>query len=562
MNNILKQIQTLYEQELYSNVVRVCDITLSISEQKPETITLPVKHQVLWYYADSLYNTQQYLQAENLYRQALQMKQNIKVKTKNSNNKMQDVQVEMTTDVDIRYKIHLCCLALKQVKGATEILHEISVRNRTPKINMALGNIYRDSGMDRPAITYFKDVLNECPMALEAADNLLKLGIKGVEVNSLMVEASNDISWLNTWLKAQAQLHSRDFANAIVTYKSMDQHGFMKDNPTLLVNMGYCYHSMCENKKAISILQRAYHLDPRLILGQDLFSTLLANSSNKEDIKILESLTPTQDMSLWTCEQWIVLGNYMYANKKYEKAAYFAQQAYTMNRKNVEALLLKANIYFQLKKYNEAATHCTEALNACSYRFDIYKCLVDSLLQLNRLKEAESIAQNALKVLNNSPQALCLLVTVLLKDQMASQKCIRKYLEKAVMQDKNLTTNALSMLVEFLEQENQHEEASQILLKHIETNPTSRLHQLLGDCFVNLQKDNEAFHHFTTALKLDPNNQRATEGLNNIGRVSLRDSYYSCGDASYNSTQATTSSDHEADPESDTDPWNGMENFD
>lgn len=150
--------------------------------------------------------------------------------------------------------------------------------------------------------------------------------------------------------------------------------------------------------------------------------------------------------------------------------------------------------------------------------------------------------------------------SVLLKDPMASNKTVRKTLERAVSQDKNGSTNALYMLVEFLESEQQFEQASQLLLKHLDTQkPSSRLHQLLGDCFVNLQKDDDALHHYTISLKLDPNNQRATEGLNNIGRslsLSKRDSYYSCvaGETLYTS-QGTNSSDHEVDPESDTDPW-------
>jgi len=36
--------------------------------------------------------------------------------------------------------------------------------------------------------------------------------------------------------------------------------------------------------------------------------------------------------------------------------------------RNVEALFLKASALFQLKKYQEAAVHCTEALKYCPYR--------------------------------------------------------------------------------------------------------------------------------------------------------------------------------------------------
>lgn len=210
--------------------------------------------------------------------------------------------------------------------------------------------------------------------------------MQGIEVNSLMVEVSSEISWLNLWIKAQAQLYSRDFANAIKTYKNMDSHGLLKDNPSLLVNMGYCYHYMCEDSKAIAVLQKvmnrydlfnifsillllqALRLDPSLTVGRDLLSTILAASGTDEHIRILESLAPTCDMSLWSCEHWVVLGNYMFALKEYERAAYFGQQACTMDRRNVEAFLLKANTLLQMKQYQDAASHCTEALQICPYR--------------------------------------------------------------------------------------------------------------------------------------------------------------------------------------------------
>lgn len=79
-----------------------------------------------------------------------------------------------------------------------------------------------------------------------------------MEVNSLIVDVSSDISWLNLWIKAQAQVHSKDFANAIKTYKSLTGNGPLKDNCSVLVDMAYCYHYICEDYKAISILQKVF----------------------------------------------------------------------------------------------------------------------------------------------------------------------------------------------------------------------------------------------------------------------------------------------------------------
>ncbi|CAG9836544.1 unnamed protein product [Diabrotica balteata] len=566
LNTILKQLQLLKDQELYSNMCKVCELALTLADQKPDIFHLPVKLQITVYYADACFHTQKYVQAEALYRQGLQMRKNYVMKSKNASNKL-DNQTAVLSDTDIKYQIYLCCMALKQKNAACEILQMILARHRTPKVNMALGNIYKEVGQERAAITCFKEVLRECPMSLEAVENLLKMGVKGIEVNSLMLQVTSEITWLNQWIKAQAQLNVKDFAGAIKTYKNMDMYGLLKDNTALLVSMAHCYHYMCDDAKAISILQKCLRLDPNLVNGRDLLSTLLAASGTKEHIRALEAMTPTMDMSAWSAEHWVVLGNYMYALKKYDKAAYFGQQACLLDRRNIEALLLKANTLLQIKKYSDAATHCTEALQLCNYRHDIHKCCVESYIQSNRIREAESVAVNACNQMNFSAQAYCLHASVLLKDPMASSRTVRKILEKAVAQDKTGVTNALPMLVEFLESEQQYGPASHLLLKHIETHkPSSRLHQLLGDCFVNLQKDDEAFHHYTLALKLDPTNQRATEGLNNIGRslsLSKRDSYYTCvgGETTYNS-QVTNSSDPDVDVES-VDPWQrDIESFD
>jgi anaphase-promoting complex subunit 7 len=171
----------------------------------------------------------------------------------------------------------------------------------------------------------------------------------------------------------------------------------------------------------------------------------------------------------------------MLATKKYERAAYFGQQAlFLSHSKNVEALLLKARTLLELSKYQDAAHHCTEAIQICPFRYDLHQCLVECYVKLNRLREADSMAQNACKQLNYSPQSLTLHASVLLKDPMTSGKTVRKLLEKAVGSDKNISTNAICMLVEYLEQEQQYEQARQLLTRFIDHNPSSRLHQLLG----------------------------------------------------------------------------------
>lgn len=49
-------------------------------------------------------------------------------------------------------------------------------------------------------------------------------------------------------------------------------------------------------------------LEPNLIFGRDLLSTLLVLSGNKDYENDLENLTSKLNTSLWSPEHWVTLG--------------------------------------------------------------------------------------------------------------------------------------------------------------------------------------------------------------------------------------------------------------
>lgn len=52
-----------------------------------------------------------------------------------------------------------CNMAVRQYSQALTLLESIPQRHRTPKVNMRLGRLYQQAGMERPAITAYKEVL-------------------------------------------------------------------------------------------------------------------------------------------------------------------------------------------------------------------------------------------------------------------------------------------------------------------------------------------------------------------------------------------------------------------
>lgn len=99
--------------------------------------------------------------------------------------------------VEIRYHLHTCHLALKQPVQALLVLQGIPAKLRSVKVNMALGKLYVLNGLERPAISAFKEVLRESPLALEAIQFLIKLGVTYGELIRLIFSGtpSNDFDW-------------------------------------------------------------------------------------------------------------------------------------------------------------------------------------------------------------------------------------------------------------------------------------------------------------------------------------------------------------------------------
>lgn len=122
---------------------------------------------------------------------------------------------------------------------------------------MMLANLYRKAGQERSAVTSYKEVLRQCPLALDAIIGvalyvsftyivfrtrtaslerlctelevelcvlvfvgLLSLSVKGAEVASMtmdVIQSIPNLDWLSVWIKAYAFIHGGDNHRAINT---------------------------------------------------------------------------------------------------------------------------------------------------------------------------------------------------------------------------------------------------------------------------------------------------------------------------------------------------------
>ncbi|KAH7957019.1 hypothetical protein HPB52_014369 [Rhipicephalus sanguineus] len=341
---------------------------------------------------------------------------------------------------------------------------------------MALGQLYQQSGNERSAITCYREVLKECPLALEAAKGLLELGVKAVEVAALVLHPGGSsgsslpphMEWLGQWIKANAYLHSREYSSSITNFKQLEARPQLADNVEILASLGEAYYHMGDYTNATATLERVHSLDPHLLRGMDVYAALLAKDKK---VKELESLS-SQLMSVnnRSPEPWIVMAYLCYVTKKGNRAIYFSQKACTLNPRHVEALLLKGTVLLELHKVHEAIAHFGEV-------FKLY-------------------------------------ASVLMKSPMSLEKA-KVCLEKALKQEPTHLP-AVYLLAEIYDQQRAYDRGIQLLQKHLESQSTCRLHQMLGDFYARAGEHDKALQHFGIALNLDPSNASARRGTRRV----------------------------------------------
>lgn len=96
--------------------------------------------------------------------------------------------IEKFNEIELKFRIAKCMIETQQFKEAGALLQSIPSKHRTAKVNMMLTQIQQgESGTDKHLIANYKEVLKKCPLAFECIDGLLSLGVKGTEVNSLII---------------------------------------------------------------------------------------------------------------------------------------------------------------------------------------------------------------------------------------------------------------------------------------------------------------------------------------------------------------------------------------
>uniref|UniRef100_A0A4W5MWA7 Anaphase promoting complex subunit 7 n=1 Tax=Hucho hucho TaxID=62062 RepID=A0A4W5MWA7_9TELE len=417
----------------------------------------------------------------------------------------------LPSEIEVKYKIAECYTILKLDKDAIAVLDGIPSRQRTPKINMMLANLYRKAGHQRSAVTSYKEVLRQCPLALDAIIGLLSLSVKGAEVASMtmdVIQSLPNLEWLSVWIKAYAFIH----AGGQPQSNQLHPKSLMRDNVDLLVSLADVYFRAGDTKNSILKFEQAQMLDPYLIKGMDVYGYLMARERHLEDVEVLGGRL--FNISDQHAEPWVISGCHSFYSKRYSRALYLGAKAIQLNSNSVQALLLKGAALRNMGRVQEAIIHFREAMRLAPCRLDCYEGLIDCYLASNGIREAMGMANNIYKTLGANAQTLTILATVCLEDPVTQEKA-KTLLDKALAQRPDYT-KAVVKKAELLSREQKYEEGIFLLRNALANQSDCVLHRMLGDFLVAVNDYQEAMDQYSIALSLDPNDQKSLEGMQKI----------------------------------------------
>lgn len=486
------------------------EIILRSSVRNTFLLTPSEYYQTLVYLAHSYYLDSEYELAEGLFRQALAARRLLE---------RADLPASLPViceENELKYKAAQCLAQLNHTQEAIAIIQSIPTKQRSSKVHYLYAQLNKGRASSA-AVLALKEVLKEHQLALDVAEQLLELGVSGLEVNSLVVDATHlpqCADWLANWIEGHAFLSTNNYKSAVNVFKQIKNDSPIQNHHRMLVQIGKCYFYDGSYDLALRYLERANTECPQ-VCGEGLI--LLANLLCRENrLADLERLTAaTVNVNDYRHEHWFILALRLYYSDRYERVDYFLEKARGKSTfLDVEVSLLKVTVYIAFQKFDQALMELRSIMKSAEHRFELYKHFVEVYVKKGKPKDAEFYASMAAQALGKTPRTLMLYVKSHEGDP-AMYTQYKAWLWRIHKMDENYLP-AIDKLVEILVKEKDYHEAGRILRLQLVVQPNTRLATRMGDICTILQEHSNALGFYNMAVRLDPSNQKAINALNNM----------------------------------------------
>ena len=85
-------------------------------------------------------------------------------------------------------------------------------------------------------------------MAIDAAEILMQLGVKGKEIQELTLDVTSrnggpqNYEWFNKWVQAYSSFTARDFSGSTSAFRDLDEKSILRSEVSVLVSLGQSHY--------------------------------------------------------------------------------------------------------------------------------------------------------------------------------------------------------------------------------------------------------------------------------------------------------------------------------
>ncbi|SPP78812.1 anaphase-promoting complex subunit 7 [Drosophila guanche] len=520
-NALFANVQKLYDHRLYESVIPAASLLSTLLQNDRDVATLEMEYQVMLYLANAHYKERNFRLAHQQLESVLHTRRTM-LRFKSACLTAIEMMNSQFTDAELRYQLAVCYKEVGEPTKAISTLQALPAKTRTPRINLLLARLHHHAspgskGKADAALSY-KEVLRECPMSLKSIEALLELGVDGIEVNSLVMNAApapRNIEWLSTWIKGLALLYGCKHLEASRAFQRLNDNTKLRRNEHLLVEIGRCLYYYGNHLQAEQYLSSAVMAYPNNMEAISLLSVVyeLNEQSADEQEKLFTRVTADREFSP---AHWFVHGQKMYSDAKYQRGLAFVERCLDMDPRHIEGHLLRGNLLIALKRYGEAIVAFRNVQGLASYRFEVYKGLFHCYVAQKRFKEAQTMCVWAIRSFRTSPRSYTMFGRTLFHStNPVAKRSAKKFVERSLKIDSSYTP-AVALMAEICQYEGATKAAIRLLEKQVINYPNQNLYTLLGDILRIEKQPFKALDYYYRALSVDSKCVRAINGINSL----------------------------------------------
>ncbi|XP_043659698.1 anaphase-promoting complex subunit 7 [Drosophila teissieri] len=519
-NALFANIKKLYDHKLYECVIPAAKLLKTVLKNDRYVATLEVEYQVQLYLVNSYYKERHHRAALRHFEEIIHQRRHM-VRHKNACLVAIESSYPEFGDAEQRRRAAECYREIGNHSMAVSTLLQVPAKLRSPRINFMLARLqHHGSGYGysnkSEALFGYKEVLRECPMALQVIEALLDLGVDGNEVNSLVMHAATvpgNFDWLSTWIKALAQMFDCKHLDAARTFQRLQDTTMLRCNEYLMMAMGRCLYYHGNYIQAEQLFASAISANPDNVEAIAMLAVVRSQEGGHGSMDMDRLYAQVTSEVKYSASHWFVHAQLMYDSGKFERGLNFVDQCLNLEPRHHEALILRGRLFISLERHKEAAEAFRTAQTVIPHRFEVYRGLFHSYLAQKRFKEAHTMCNWTLHIFKNSPRSLTMFGRTLFHSPDPKiRKTARKFAEKSLKIDPNYTP-AVALMADICQVEGAPKASIKLLEDHVSLFPQANLFTHLGD-ILRIQKEPiKALEYYYKALGKDPKCERTLRGI-------------------------------------------------